>query len=94
MVPIGGNKMKNITRYYVWEEPIGVYPPRQLGYSEGYTTFEKARKQADDLLNLSHGGTNIWVLKAVTVYKKNKPFDDPDIPARHKKSLPRWEGFI
>jgi len=78
--------MKSITRYYVWEEPIGIYAPRQLGCSEGYDTLAEAKKYAEYELKLSHGGTNVWVLKATTVYKKHKPFEQGDLV---RPSLPR-----
>ena len=45
--------MKNITRYYIWEEPIGIYPPRQLGNSEGYITLKAAKKEANTLKKFS-----------------------------------------
>ena len=59
----------------MWEEPIGIYPPRQLGASEGYDTLAQAMKEAENQRKLdtkfSSGtfGQNVWILKATTIKK-------------------------
>ena len=80
--------VKNITRYYLWEEPVGIYAPRQLGSSEGYDTFAKAKKEAEHLKQFASAtyGDNIWILKATTVYKWSKK-GRKSVPSK-----PRYEG--
>ena len=82
---------KNITRYYMWEEPIGIYPPRQLGASEGYATLAQATKVAENqrMLDTKYGGgtfgQNVWILKATTIKKWHRE------GKKKTTSLPRHE---
>lgn len=69
--------MKKLTRYWIFNEPVGVYAPRILGNSNGYESKTEAQREvnkmieSDKRLGTPRKGQRYWILKGVPIFYKH-----------------------